>query len=681
MLKVNAIATLFVLGASLAVAQENLIVNGCFADGTSDHWRLFPGYSEIVKLDEAVGECEYALHIRSDREAADKVRVFYNHKIMREPGCIYELSFRYRSPERPPLVRVRFEQTAFLRPFPASSDWREYTMEMISSPGRTNGVFEFYNRAGAAAEAWITDIRLRIVGDADLRPGTEWAQKLKTQMDAQGWCLTETEEHYIFARGLLSEYYRKSDKLFTFDEWLRACYMGRETQRLRYHFDRLPMGCYLYSNTVAAEAKRRGEPYEDTLDDIFRQMREKNVNTVLIGNIGSTDRLVLDVAAKHDIKVINQSSHLYFRPRSTPEETRNQFPPLLARLRERLDAGMDDHPALLAWSFKEEAYLHHVSWLSDLYRKIHRTGVKKPIYMLNNKLGVAQYPFAPAPDIYAVDLYAFKWIAANAALRSPDKGLRWAFGHLNRFYQASLPAGNPLIFVGLGMGSSSEYDGDRVNARETFGWQRNPETGKWRGCYYYYPPKHCMRTQMWVGIAAGAKGFLAWYYSQPAAPDAEQSFTPGLGCDRNGNEPPQFQEFADTAADLQSLAPYILNMNRRIVNRAHTGDEQVLVTTHHMEGGEETILAVVNLHTGTSPNGIRFDNETGQLTKYEPASARDIAITLDQPGPVFDLKSRRALTTDNHTFNVHLGPGDGTLLLLDTETAATRLWSRLGIVE
>jgi hypothetical protein len=702
--KKNILMAMTLLMTAMLYGAE-VLQNGSFQNGECGHWGVKPPALSIEKLASPVDGNDYAARMVSEATGKRLLRLIYREDIMLEPGALYELSFWHKT-RGAMAAQVRFQlgKQVIQRPLPLAEEWKKTSVDITVPPDHSAGILDFFYRPGAAGETWLTGISLNLKGKADYRSGTEWLALMTRVLGGTGWQAVPDASNYAgLSRGLLTEWFRKTDERLLFGEWINRCRTGVETRKTALKFGQLPLGCFLYINIIRGEAAKRGIETMVLLEKAFQSLQEKNVTTLLVGNTHwdktvttelEGNRKLLDLAGKYGIKIILQPSSTYFRPKATLTQTQAGWNTVLNFAREYFTT-LDAHPALLGWSFKEEVGWAHAPWLEAYYRQLHELKFAKPIMLTNNRLASARYPFNPAPEVYGFDRYYFKYVSYLGFLRSPRSALEAQIRDLNQFFQASVPSGSPLIYVGPGVASHSfqaEEEGNIFDEKR--GWTKDPATGKWSGCMRYYPPPGGMRAQMWASIAVGAKGFLAWLYNFPAgrqlelAPRSSPDSNPvGLGCDRTGNEPPQFREFGATNRELLALGPLILNMNRKAVNAAGTAEAEVYVTTHAIEDSGETIIAVVNLHLGTvngrSPQALSgkdplsVDFKTGQLTGFTTAPARTIALTVPEAAAIFDLKKNQPLPVKAGQTVVTLEPGEGTLLLLGNERQAQALRARL----
>lgn len=689
-------------------AQTSAVRNGRFVDGKAGPWLTTRPEVTITRLQQPVGSANFAVHFAGG--ATKMRRLLYRGDVSVEPGMHYELSFRYRCPAGSGIkARFRTAGKSFETKLPLSAEWQPGQLGIPVPPDAKAGILDFYYLPGQKGETWLTDIAMTLKGDAGYRTTAEWTRDYIRHMTPLGWTVTESPEHFALSKGLVTEYVKRDQSRLLHADWCKSKLLGRERQRLNHHFEQVPVGLYFYVSKNLAVAHERGQNWRRTFRDVFRRLHENHLNTVYVGNTywqeerdgvneleGMT--ILLDLADRFGIKVIAQMSSTYFRPKDTLAKTREYWEANSLPAAERLFAALDRHPALLAWSFKEEVAFKHAPWLSEYYRDLHAISFHKPVYLCCNHIKSARYAVDPAPEISAFDRYFFKYVCYLSYLRPPRAAFAEMIRAIKQFYQASQDSGNPFVYVGAACAShayqaDADADSQDYVLEENRGWHRDPKTGLWNGCMRYYPPPGGMRAQGWTGIALGAKGIICWLYGSPPGPPVplrpRKQFDNnpfGIGADATGREPPQMEEYGRFAREIQALAPFTLHMNKRVVNMASCDLEEVLVTTHAMEGGGEKIVAVVNLHLGTvggkSPtrlmpkDELSVDFNTGQLVGFKLAVPRDIPVHIPSAAHIYDLKNDRPLDVEEGRVILPLEPGEGTLLLLGGTDGADRIRRR-----
>lgn len=727
MLKLKKVVALCFLGSMIlsVVSQEpetklekkddpmltSILNNEIFIKGEGGPWRIVEPNIKVEKMDPPQNKFNYAI-VMDNLENGKYTRMFYRKDIMVEPGMKYEFSFLYRTEgTKSASVCFKVAGKTYQKSYPATETWKKASLEIKVPLDGQAGILYFYLRKGIKSKTWLTDIKMTLTGKAIFKTGDEWNQEAIMRLTATGWYKREYPEYITLSRGLVTEYFKRSKEKMLFEEWRSQQYLGREVQRLDYHFKQIPVGLYFYPMYLLGLAAEKNISWEKMFDDVFKHLSEHNINTLYVGNThwkkerdGSDElegmKKLLDMAEKYNIKIVAQMSSMYFRPKKTEEQTRKDWMSRCIPSAKRMFAALDSHPALIAWSPKEEVKPTHAPWLDEYYRALKKLKCTKPFYQCNNNIASARYPFNPSPKINAFDRYFFKYVVYLNYLRPPRSAFLGMIDAIEDFYQASLNSGNPLVWVGASCATHSyQAESKDVVLKKNRGWVQDPETGLWNGCMRYYPPKHGMRAQGWLGITLGAKGYICWPYgTRPAGFGKREKKRKGfdangggLASDINGNEPPQMKEFGDFCGEIRPLAPYVLYMNRRVIDLATTEDKEVLLTTHAMEGGEETIIAVTNLHIGTiggkSPTHLSdndvlsVDYETGQLVGFKPAEPRDITIAVSGAQQIYDLKANCDVPVKDGKITIRLEPGEGTLLLLGTKDDAEAIRNRNTIPE
>ena len=681
-------------GAS--ASPSNLLDGRCFTAGETGAWRGVQAQTALVPLDQPTNGCAYALRAVG---AKPRGRVIYQADFFLRDATLHKLTFLYRlTGQKKARVKLRVGDRDYACDLIPQPTWTPVTMDVAVPPGNQGGgILEFQLPGGCRAELWLTDVALTPCGDLEYLAAAQWAARRADSLRHSGWTMNETASSYVFSRGLISEYYAKTNAEYHCREWEAKCFLGKETQRQAFHFSRVPLGYYVYLNMLVPGAKQRGVPWRELAETVFDRLEQNHVSAILVGNTylpeedGKTllDGLsyILDLAQKHGIEVILQYSPTYFRVKTMLKETSAAWPKALLEAQKAFDA-LDDHPALLAWSFKEEVSLGQAEGLERYYREIRRRRFHKPVYQCNNNLNAARYPFNPCPDIWVFDTYCFKYIPYLGRSRTPAMSYATQFERVSNMHQAAVPSGAPLIHCGLTAANHCyRMPADKIIPDPRHGWLEDP-AGGWNGSVYYYAPTNGgMRGQVWLGLAAGTKGFLGWFYTYPATGQAGElkpsdSYCANVfsvACDRNGRETPQFAELGATFAEIQPLAPFILNMTRRVLPAATTVTPEVFVTTHAMENGGETIIMPVNCLVAREKTNEtwKVDWATGQMTGFAAAAPQEIELKLEQSGALYDLKRNRDVPVSNGTARVILEPGEGTLLLLGDAAGAAAIRERV----
>lgn len=681
-----------------------LLNNSDFHRKKIEYWKAFNGRVDSVKLARLIAGYSQALRFRPLKKQA---KLIYQEDFFVTPGMAYELSFIYRSKGNPLKVSLVIGGKEHSLDLAVSKKWKRYkNIIPVSSQSRSGGILQFqYDKVKKGDEILITAVSLVLKKCKELLSAKECFAKLAASLKKQGWQTSETPKEYILSRGGVRKYYKKMDGLFSLKNWYIKAYLGQETDEVTYSLDKIPLGFIVYMGQLNGSATRQGIPWKKLAERMFSDLSKKNVSTLVItpgGRLMSKEKdehdgiqFLLDTAKQYNMKVILQPSSLYLRLRkgvnkkTDIKKTKRLWPKKIkksSKLFEKFDA----HPALLAWSFKEEVQPGDTKLLSEYYAMFRKAGCKSPIFLCNNQITSANKTIKPEPQILAFDRYTYKYITYLGLLPTPLKSMQMLVKSANAFLQAAVSTGRPLIHVGL---TDQNYcrqllESKRIIRDPKAGWKKNAEGG-WDTTIYYFPPKNGMRAQIWCAIAAGAKGFIGWFYNYPAG-DNTRKFKPphprsvegthfGIGCNRFGQEPPELEEIGATFGDIKKLEKYILNMNRRVFPKASATDKNTFVFTHQIMKSNEYILAVVNTKIGTNnkKTGIYIDSKTARLQGVDPVGARRVEILLKDKSAVFDLKNNKSLTVNDKKVFITLGPGEGTLLLLGNKDDADKLRENL----
>lgn len=393
----------------------------------------------------------------------------------------------------------------------------------------------------------------------------------------------------------------------------------------------LPIGFYIYLYNW----RQCKDANEHDLDNAIEDMAKRGFNYLYVGGASDTPLWaeVLALCEEHRIAVVPQLEFAYLQdPKANVDALVKQAVPFIKKYK--------DHPALMAFSVREEPRLNCMPPLKRYYEGILREVSDAPLHLLFDELPPFVNMGPPYPGIMGTDRYPFWW-EMSGQRATPWYALNWYHTQLDAYYQLAAERGadfqavftastletfatpetvkswiypNTMAlspearkrFLDDPTRALSTEDRDRIYntilqlvAGKNQGWDSGPQ-GSLRFWKYYRPPVNCVRAMSWLGIMEGARSVANWAWQPPnenmkdfahrangkPGPEYINSIT---GWDGKGT--PQLEEYTEFTRQVQRYARLIRAMTKVCVplDKKHLplGHEPAVNTT-----GAKTVFEV-----------------------------------------------------------------------------------------
>ena len=492
------------------------------------------------------------------------------------------------------------------------------------------------------------------------------------------------------------------------------------------------IGTYLYTDRFAAAAKEQNRDLFDVFDEHFKKLADMGVNCihVTIPDGATFDRYV-QLAKKHNVKLLPELDFVYFRANWTDDE-------MAAHANKAVEFLKTWHatPEVIAWSVKEEPYTEEIEKLDRYFRLIIKGVPEVKFFLVTSGGGwltanAADLPFA----LVGGDYYYFSWeqgTADKCFTRAPRFALSESRSttELYRRAAAKFPVHRIHVFgvapctiperaQGFATGSTlpeswtadqkAEYI-KKVTAlaeKRQDGWavyndvpgKTGPQYTMWT---LYMPPANCIKALIWGSIAEGAKVTMAFSYSpysksyNPDSPlDAIINYshrTERFSMDLGGRPDVanvHLEEYAQAVKKVRSfdgILPY-LTIQEQSPLVGEPGFD-IIARAFKMDGFEGQVLIVHNANVGTilcpdckaaekkSCEHV-FIDDLGDL-KYYTAQTTANTATLKLGAEwttkaIYDVSTGRQLKKSTGGFVVDIGPGDAAILYVGNAADAKKI--------
>ena len=488
------------------------------------------------------------------------------------------------------------------------------------------------------------------------------------------------------------------------------------------------MGAYLYSSPLAKVAKEQNLEYHEFLETHLRILKQHGVNALHM-TTGRPEGFskTLDLLHRYDMKVIPQLSFAYFNPQWS-ETT------LMTRAAKagQFIQSLIEHPAVLAWSVKEEVAHHDINKLSKYYFMIREHAPEAEFAVIHNNLGAARDQPVPDPVIMGTDRYAFWWeLSGGGYLASPASALDWIRNQAAAYHGEAAKRGADFMFVTTAAGyfrpADKWVDVDRMSYPTTaqekqelsekslrfaeegrMGWVKvatptGPHYGVWK---YYRMPENCLKASAWTAVLEGARLYFQWLYMPPSRKMLTMDVTQAtLNLNRHkveeecilwslagrpGEANPQLQEFAEVAAEIRQYEHIITRMHKLPDSPVVPQTSGVFNRAFSFPGIRGKVIVLHNANVGTWPCNSRYmfkdDDQIvidgkGNLVGYsaftEPVTAVFQVTEKMAANQVYDLLSGSEIVDKAGAYSVPIGPGGGRFVFIGPEGEMAMLRQRV----
>ncbi|OGV34747.1 MAG: hypothetical protein A2020_08325 [Lentisphaerae bacterium GWF2_45_14] len=583
-----------------------------------------------------------------------------------------------------------------------SNKWKEYILEFTTSPETDNIIPDFYFM-NAKDSAYIDDVSIEYIAPAPFINSTFFKDYLKKKLLDENYTLIEQNNKLIAQKDGYTSYYsiNPEGKYMNIDDALMRAKLGAEVNKLNYKQEHILIGVSLYGYAIEKRAKELGMEKWDYISKIFDDLKSHSMNTIYYGNTGGNQeeiRKITTLAEARGLKLIMQISPAYYRCtekefRDAPEKRRKNYENINLPFVRDFIPQMKNNKTVLAWSIKEETRKEYAAEIAEYYNELRKLDPTHPILICHNNIDAAENMLPPYPDIMGFDRYYYRYVFGELSyLRTPSSAIETLIKQASEFYQASLKYKAPFFYYLQGVSTAvvNTDMNESLNIQMSDnalkrGWTFNKVTEKWSGWARYYPPKYCMKLQVWAALAIGAKGVICYNYGEPAWGKIKAWPPENTGIDSNeytlafnteGNFTPQWDEYGEAAKEISRFSSLIVNINKRVINIATANNPNILLGTFQEENSDRLYLIAVNKKTGSwknnSPESLSHDDvlsvdNTGNLSGYEAAGKLPFKLILDSDKKLFNLKNMKQVlpeaTTEN-IFNMEMEPGDGNIYLI-----------------
>jgi len=493
------------------------------------------------------------------------------------------------------------------------------------------------------------------------------------------------------------------------------------------------MGVYVYAYQMDKVAADEGRPLGQCVDRHFGLLAAHGVNAVYLGGAGpKTFDDYLAAADRHGIKLIPQLDFVYFRTGWKDSEMAAQ-----ARRAGEFIRKYRHHPAVLAWSVKEEVDHSEINELARYYAMIREYAPDAPLNLIHSNLGAARDAPVPDPAVIGTDRYGFWWeFSGGGYLASPQFALDWTRTEAAHYWTEAARRGADYMLVVTQGGllslrtpntlikcpDNATYpktptEREKLRSRalayaETnrMGWRKvtTSEGDFYAAWKYYRLPENCLKALAWTSVLEGAKLFFVWSYSPPtqatldagdidrlAVAQADKSnFVWWTMAGRPGLTNRHLAEFADAAREIRRYERIITRMVKRPDLAVETKEKFTFARAFQTPTQSGLFFVVHNANVGTWPEGSRYfftekDNisisDQGDLVGYQPARepidvhltfAEGVLAAAGKTDGLFDLAAGREIKPQEGTYAVPVPPGSGTILFLGRRELADQ-WHSL----
>ena len=360
--------------------------------------------------------------------------------------------------------------------------------------------------------------------------------------------------------------------------------------------DALPVGVYLYMYCY----KQNKDPLAHDLTKHVNYLADLGFNFLYVGGVKDNRAWqdLLKLCERRRIAIIPQLDFAYLNANSI-DAANKCAAKAIPFIRKYIK-----HPAVIAFSVKEEPSIKILPALNAYYQTIYREVPDAPLHLLHDKFNAMKLTRAPYPQLVGTDRYPFWWEFGAANNRAtPRSAFKWYSSQLAAHYlearkqqtefQAVFTA-NVIEYVissdKLKQAfypkklSSSKREKlaqhvERLAAAGNQGWNIL-DKNSYRYWKYYRPPVNCVRAMCWLAIAEGARSVAAWS-CDPLTPRKKKlgycrrkSYKPEyekkgfivsmMGFDNNGT--PELKEYAEFTHNIQPYGKLIRAMGKEIKN-------------------------------------------------------------------------------------------------------------------
>jgi len=487
----------------------------------------------------------------------------------------------------------------------------------------------------------------------------------------------------------------------------------------------MPIGFYIY----LYDWKQFKDPSQHDLDDALEEIVKRGFNYLYIGGLVADDALwqkILDFCVKHKVLVVPQLDFAYLSvPSQNVTNLVAKAVPFIRKYK--------SHPAVLAFSVREEPSVQLVPTLKRYYESLLAEVPDAPLYLLHSTIPPLKSSKPPYPDIIGTDRYPFWWEFGSGGHRAtPQYALNWYRSQLDAYYQLAVE--RKAEFQAVFTASTLEFLMSPEQIRNSFypptisdkereqyyhnveqlakskndGWDEGPN-GKLRVWKYYRPPQNCVRTMAWLAILEGARSQAIWAWAPPRqemqnfayrrnGKEMKEYICSITGWDGKGT--PQLEEYTRFAREIRRYGKIIRVMAKEytLADKSPTGqtvappintnDRNLYWRSFRLEGYKGRMILVVNTQVGMwcegrnpnmlSPRDTYRIDDFGNLADYkafdQPRAVRFQPLEKDMD--FLDADNGTLLPAgDDGSLTLSVMPGGGRFLFMCPK--GSNEWQRL----
>ena len=373
-----------------------------------------------------------------------------------------------------------------------------------------------------------------------------------------------------------------------------------------------------------------GRPDQEVLY-LLDQMKRLHMNTVYVsnGNLAGLER-VLPLAEQRGIRLVYQGTSagaLYFLHYPASKQRLDVLNrQLLPRAREWVPR-FRGRWGLLAWSLTEEITADMSRELAPYYDLVRELDPSHPPTVLHNNLDAAKADLETnRPLVVTHDFYPYFW-SPRSGPSNPRRSISMFRARVSAYYRASREHGASLWMMPQAWGGGLDAPLDPPHYGYRTG-MRTPEPGE-------------IKQQGWLAIAEGATGVM-FYATVPRSPDQHHLW------DYRWTETANTRAAGELFAKAGRVAPLLCRLERDY------GEKGVVRVT-----GGSVVAHSFSKRAAYGPGPVQYV-VVASLDGFQPQTAQ---LRIEDSHAVHDMAKRERLTPDDAGMvEIHLGPGDGTVL-------------------
>jgi len=447
--------------------------------------------------------------------------------------------------------------------------------------------------------------------------------------------------------------------------------------------DFFPTGVYLYGREEELKkiAALQNLSLEQYFRKIFQDIRAHACNCVYMSGLSTSPEVFkwfCHLANEYGLKVFAQANDsLYIRQARGKE----YFAEVTEPASRKFLPAYNELPNLVGYlNIEEVSPRPEAMELMRMGRVLAKELMPNiPVYMLHNSIKSMEMDNQePQPDWYGFDRYRFRIVSQTNELviSTPSDMARLIYREISEFYQFAAERGLPLLFVGQGY-KCEEFA--RKNAGPRSGY-REVSPGVWRG-YTRYMPRNGMNLQFYLSVAAGARGFMLYFYQSKPPQEKAVWRSDGL-VSPTGEESWYWKETGDCLREATPLFPLFSSWFREATCPAQTDDDTVYIASFVRPDLQGRFFLPVNTHIanwdGDNPIRAQVDtqlhSDEENLQGFEWCGNKTFKLQLpENSNPLWEVINGKPVNSDA----IELAPGKGVVLFQGSKEECDRIRGEL----